>query len=41
MTAIMLLPLLNPRELFRFCYINKVSYELMLKYVNFKVLFEA
>ena len=41
MTAIMLLPLLNLREMARFCQLNKASYQLMLEYVNFKVLFEV
>ncbi len=41
MTVIILLPYLGLKELYRFCRFNKSSYKLMLKYVNFKVLFEA
>ena len=41
MTIIVLLPYLHPRELARFRRLNKSSYQLLLKYVNFKVLFEA
>ena len=41
MTTIVLLPLLNIKELARFCRLNKDCYQLMLKYVNFEVLFVA
>ena len=41
MTVIILLPYLSPRELFRFCSLNKACYQLLLSYINFQVLFEA
>ena len=41
MTTIELLPLLNIKELARFCRLNKACSLLMFKYVNFKILFEA
>jgi hypothetical protein len=39
LTAIILLPYLSIRDLARFCQINKASYQLILKYANFKLLF--
>ena len=41
MTCMELLPLLNIWEILKFCQLNKASYHLLRKYVNFKVLFEA
>ena len=41
MTTIVLLPLLNIKELARFSKVNKACNQLMIKYVNFEVLFEA
>ena len=41
MVVIVLFPYLSPRELARFCQLNKSCCQLLLKYVNFQVLFEA
>ncbi len=41
LTVIVLLPYFNPKELVRFCRLNQVCYQLMLKHVNFQVLIEA
>ena len=41
MTTIVLLPLLNIKELARFRRLNKACNQLMIKYVIFEVLFEA
>ena len=41
MTGMELLPLLNIDEILKFSQLNRASYHLLLKYVNFKVLFEA
>ena len=41
MTTIVLLPLLNIKELARFSKVNKACNQLMRKYVNFEVLFEV
>ena len=41
MTVIMFLPLLNVFELVRFCQSNRTCLLIMMKYVNFLVLFEA
>ena len=41
MVVIVLFPYLRPRELARFCQLNKSCCQLLLKYVNFQVLFEA
>ena len=41
MTAMMLLPYLNPFELAKFCRLNKASFHIAQKIVNFKVLFES
>ena len=41
MVVIVLFPNLSPRELTRFCQLNKSCSQLLLKYVNFQVLFEA
>ena len=41
MVVIILFPYLSPRELARFCQLNKSCCQLLLKYVNFQVLFEA
>ena len=39
--VIVLFPYLSPRELARFCQLNKSCCELLLKYVNFQDLFKA
>ena len=41
MVVIVLFPYLSPRELARFCQLNQSCCQLLLKYVNFQVLFEA
>ena len=41
MVVIVLFPNLSPRELARFCQLNKSCCQLLLKHVNFQVLFEA
>ena len=41
MIVIVLFPYLSPRELARFCQLNKSCCQLLLKYVNFQNLFEA
>ena len=40
LTALILLPYLHIRDMARFCQINKTCCQIMLKTVNFKVLFE-
>ena len=40
MTAIVVLPYFDPWELFYFCRLNKASYHIMDKIVNYKVLFK-
>ncbi len=41
MTVIVLFPFFKPWELARFCQFNKAYKELLLRHVNFQVLFEA
>jgi hypothetical protein len=41
MTAIVVLPYFDPWELVKFCRLNKSSYHITQKIVNFQVLFEA
>ena len=41
MVVIVLFPYLSPRELARFCQLNNSCCQLLLKYANFQVLFEA
>ena len=41
MTVIVLLPFLKIFELVRFCRLNKACYQIMIKIVNFKVLFKT
>ena len=41
MTGMELLPLLNIWEILKFQQLSKASYQFLLKYVNFKVLFEV